>query len=85
MIDEKIILKTIRSKINHAKDDNGDFIYLPVWQAKELLEHFTPARPKKRITGCVCPNCDHKLVCMTFYMQKHCDECGQPIDWTGVG
>ena len=84
MMDEKTILKTLRSKIKHAKQDDGDFVYLPVWQAKELVEHFTAMKPKKVIIGYVCPKCNHRLVNMGFYQQKHCDECGQPIDWTEV-
>ena len=85
MIDEKIIMRTLKTKIRHAKDDNGDFVYLPVWQAKELVDHFTPLKPKKTILGYECPKCDHRLVNTWFYQQKHCDECGQPIDWTDVG
>jgi hypothetical protein len=84
MMDEKAILKTLRSKIKHAKQDDSDFVYVPVWQAKELVDHFTPLKPKKKITGYNCPKCNHKLVCMTYYHQKHCDECGQIIDWTEV-
>lgn len=84
MMDEKTILKTLRSKIKHAKQDDGDFVYLPVWQAKELVEHFTAMKPKKMIIGYVCPKCNHRLVNMGFYQQKHCDVCGQPIDWTEV-
>lgn len=84
MMDEKTILKTLRSKIKHAKQDDGDFVYLPVWQAKELVEYFTAMKPKKMIIGYVCPKCNHRLVNMGFYQQKHCDECGQPIDWTEV-
>ena len=84
MLDKDRIINTLQRKIEHAKGIDRDFVYLPVWQAKELLEHFTPMKPRKTITGYYCDVCGHQLVNETYYQQKHCDDCGQIINWEGV-
>ena len=75
------ILDTLRKKVRHAHEDDSDFVFLPVWQAKQLINYLQPMPPKKTIIGWKCSRCDHKLVNASYYQQKHCDECGQLIDW----
>ena len=37
---EKII-ETLDKKIAHAKNEDCDFVYIPVWQAKQIAEYLT--------------------------------------------
>lgn len=80
---EKLI-DTLEKKIRNAKNEDGDFVFLPVWQAKQILEYLQPMKPRKTILGYLCERCGHRLVYTSYYIQKHCDECGQFIDWEGI-
>ena len=81
MLDRERIVDTIKRKIEHAKGIDRDFVFLPVWQAKELLEYLQPMKPRKTNIGYICDRCGNELVNHGSYKQKHCDECGQRIDW----
>lgn len=81
MLDKDKLLLTLNSKVKHAKGIDRDFVYIPVWQAKELIEYFEPMKPRKTIKGYHCDRCGHQLVNTGYYQQKYCDDCGQLINW----
>lgn len=84
MLDKNRLITVMRHKVEQAKGIDRDFVYIPVWQAKELVEYLEPRKPRKTIKGYLCDNCGHQLVCTGFYQQKHCDECGQLINWKEI-
>lgn len=84
MLDKNRLITVMRHKVEHAKGIDRDFVYIPVWQAKELVEYLEPKKPRKTIKGYLCDNCGHQLVYTGFYKQKHCDECGQFINWKEI-
>ena len=75
------IIDTLKKKIQHAKNEDGDFVFIPVWQAKQLVEYLEPMPPTRSIIGWQCARCNHKLVANGFFQQEYCDECGQKVDW----
>ena len=84
MLDKEKLITTLRSKVKHAKGIDRDFVYFPVWQAKELVDYLEPMKPRKTINGYICDRCGHQLVNTGYYQQKHCDECGQLINWKEI-
>ena len=78
------ITDTLRRKIRHAKNEDGDFVFLPVWQAKQILEYMEPMHPRKTALGYLCGRCGHRLVYIAFYTQEYCDQCGQNIEWESI-
>lgn len=79
MLDKDRIITTLNSKIAHAKGIDRDFIYLPVWQAKELVEYLQPMKARQTANGYFCDRCGSPLA--GYYQQQYCDECGQLISW----
>ena len=81
MLDKDRLITVLRHKVEHAKGIDRDFVYIPVWQAKDLVEYLEPMRARKTINGYHCDRCGHQLVNTGYYQQKYCDECGQLINW----
>lgn len=77
------IVDTLQKKIRHAKDEDGDFVFVPVWQAKQIVEYLEPMPPTKNVLGYHCKCCGHRLLYTVYYHQNYCDVCGQNIDWEG--
>ena len=73
MIDRDRIITDLKNKIAHAKGIDRDFVYLPVWQAKELLEYLKPQKARETKYGLFCPECG-ELISGGF-----CSGCGQAI------
>ena len=79
MFDKDRLTTALRHKVDYAKGIDRDFVCIPVWQARDLVEYLEPMKPRKAINCYVCDRCGNHLV-----KQKHCDECGQLIDWKEI-
>lgn len=41
-------------------------------------------KPKRKRTALLCPICENPIIETPYGNQKHCDECGQAIDWSEI-
>lgn len=81
-MDKAKIVDALERKIKHAKNEDGDFVFLPVWQARQIAEYLKPMKPVRTVLGYVCGRCGSRLN-YSVNLQQYCDQCGQIIDWEG--
>lgn len=41
-------------------------------------------KPKRKRKALLCPVCENLIIETPYGNQKHCDECGQAIDWSEI-
>lgn len=70
MLDKGRLTTALRHKVDFAKGIDRDFVYIPVWQAKDLVEYLEPMKPRKTIRGYLCDRCGHQLV-NTGYISRN--------------
>lgn len=79
-MDREKIVETLDKKIAHAKREDCDFVYLPVWQAKQIAEYLTPVDYRRVNTyWAVCKRCgaEFRLYAMAARKTDFCPFCGR--------